>query len=68
MKLLKLASQTKFGDMTKESQYVEIDRPEVGMDGVNLLDNMQFYPIFIKSKKWTLQVIMHYFDIGIVIS
>ncbi|XP_036320015.1 piggyBac transposable element-derived protein 3-like [Rhagoletis pomonella] len=59
----------------KEKRYIEIDRPEVvqlynnGMGGVDLLDQMlQHYRIFIKSKKWTPRVIIHFFDMAIVAS
>lgn len=59
----------------KDKQFVEVERPEVvklynkGMGGVDLLDQMiQYYRIFIKSKKWTLRVVMHFFDMAVVAS
>lgn len=57
----------------KTHTYVEIDRPEViklyneNMGGVDLLDQMlQYYRIFIRSKKWTLRVITHFLDLATV--
>lgn len=51
---------------------MEIRRPEIvnlynqKMGGVDLLDQMlQYYRIFLKSKKWTLRMIMHFFDLAI---
>ena len=56
----------------KQGQYIDVKRPEIvrkynhGMGGVDLLDQMiSLYRIFIKSKKWTLRVIMHFVDFAL---
>lgn len=57
----------------KNSQYIEINRPEIvkrynqSMGGVDLLDQLiSLYRIFIRSKKWTLRVTMHMIDFALV--
>ncbi|KAG8234566.1 hypothetical protein J437_LFUL015357 [Ladona fulva] len=57
----------------KKKEYVSIRRPEVirlynkSMGGVDLMDQMiSMYRIFIKSRKWTLQMIMHAMDMALV--
>lgn len=66
------ADTVKRYDKSKK-EYIHINRPEViqlynaSMGGVDLLDQMiQYYRIFIRSKKWTLRVIFHCFDLAIV--
>lgn len=53
-------------------RHVEIPQPEVvnlynkSMCGVDILDqSLSYYRTFIKSKKWTLRVIMHFLDMAI---
>lgn len=55
-----------------ESKYIEVDRPQVvkdynfSMGGVDLLDQLiSTYRIFIRSKKWTLRVVMHFIDFAL---
>lgn len=56
----------------KQNKYVTIDRPEIvklynhGMGGVDLFDQLMYYRIFIKSKKWTLRGIFHAVDFAVV--
>lgn len=59
----------------KSKQYVDVDRPDVirrynkSMGGVDHFDQMlQYYRIFIKSKKWTMRVAMHFIDFAVVAS
>ncbi|XP_036346069.1 piggyBac transposable element-derived protein 3-like [Rhagoletis pomonella] len=60
----------------KDSQgYIEVFRPEVvrlyneSMGGVDLLDQMiQYYRINIRTKKWTIRIIMHFIDLAITAS
>lgn len=59
----------------KTSEYIEVNRPQVireynhGMGGVDLLDQLiSQYRIFIRSKKWTLRVIMHFVDFALASS
>lgn len=41
----------------------------MNMGGVDLLDQLiQYYRIFLKSKKWTLRAIMHFTDVAICAS
>ena len=54
----------------KNKLYVEIERPEVinlynkSMGGVDKIDQLiSTYRTFIKSKKWTLRLIVHAFDL-----
>lgn len=54
----------------KEKVYVTVERPEIvrlynkSMGGVDKIDQLiSFYRIFIKSKKWTMRLIMHAFDL-----
>lgn len=56
----------------QKSAYIEIDRPEVvrqynhNMGGVDLLDMyISLYRIYIRSRKWTLRVIMHFVDFAL---
>lgn len=56
----------------KEKQFVDIERPEMvrlynkSMGGVDKLDQLiSYYRIFIRSRKWTLRMIMHAFDMVI---
>ncbi|KAG8239831.1 hypothetical protein J437_LFUL011457 [Ladona fulva] len=60
-------------DHWDKKEYVNIRRPEVvrlynkSMGGVDLMDQMiSMYRIFIKSRKWTLQMIMHAIDMALV--
>lgn len=55
-----------------KNDYVAIDRPQVvrmyneSMGGVDLLDQMiQYYRINIRTRKWTLRVIMHFVDLSL---
>lgn len=57
----------------KKAEYIHINRPQVikqynhSMGGVDLLDQLiSIYRIFIRSRKWTLRVIMHFVDFAIV--
>lgn len=57
--------------MKKEKKFIEISRPEVvrlynnSMGGVDLHDQLlSYYRIFIKSRKWTLRLIFHVFDMA----
>lgn len=54
----------------KNKLYVEIEKPEIitlcnkSMDGVDKIDQLiSTYRTFIKSKKWTLRLIVHAFDL-----
>ncbi|KAL4125830.1 hypothetical protein QTP88_010070 [Uroleucon formosanum] len=56
----------------KEKQFVDIERTEIvrlynkSMGGVDKLDQLiSYYRIFIRSRKWTLRMIMHAFDMAI---
>ena len=56
----------------QQSEYIEIDRPDVireynkSMGGVDLLDvYISLYRIYIRSRKWTLRVIMHFVDFAL---
>lgn len=55
----------------KEKRYIEISRPEIvrlynnSMGGVDLHDQLiSYYRVFIKSKKWTLRLLFHVFDMA----
>lgn len=57
----------------KEKQYVKVKRPEVvkkynkAMGGVDKLDQLiSLYRIDIRSRKWTLRMISHAFDVAVV--
>lgn len=52
---------------------MEIEQPEIiglynkSMGGVDIHDQLvSFYRIFIKSRKWTLRLIFHSFDMAAV--
>ncbi|KAG5886794.1 hypothetical protein JTB14_009427 [Gonioctena quinquepunctata] len=56
-----------------QSKYTEVTRPEIihdynhGMGGVHLMDQLiSYHRIFIRSKKWLPQVIMHMIDFALV--
>jgi len=56
----------------KKKAYVEIERPEIvrryndSMGGVDKMDQLiSYYRILIRSRKWTLRMAMHAFDIAI---
>jgi len=55
----------------KEKIYIEISRPERvrlynnSMGGVDLHDQLiSYYRVFLKSKKWTLRLFFHAFDMA----
>ncbi|CAI6343484.1 unnamed protein product [Macrosiphum euphorbiae] len=55
----------------KNECYVEVDRPEIvklyndSMGGVDLHDQLiSYYRVFIKSRKWTLRMLFHAFDMA----
>ncbi|KAL5239190.1 hypothetical protein ACI65C_006600 [Semiaphis heraclei] len=57
----------------KHKQFVDVERPEViglynkSMGGVDMHDQLvSFYRTFIKSRKWTLRLIAHAFDMATV--
>lgn len=57
----------------RSKSYLQIKRPEIikkynhAMGGVDLLDQMiGLYRIFIRSKKWTLRMMFHAFDLAII--
>lgn len=59
-------------DKKKKAYYVEIERPEIvrryndSMGGVDKMDQLiSYYHILIRSRKWTLRMAMHAFDIAI---
>lgn len=59
----------------KDHKYVDVNRPNVvkryneSMGGVDHLDQMiAYYRIFMKSRKWTLRVVMHFMDLAIAAS
>lgn len=59
----------------KKGEEIFIPRPNIVrlynecMGGVDHLDQMlTYYRVFIKSRKWTFRVIMHFFDLAIVAS
>ncbi|XP_025407300.1 piggyBac transposable element-derived protein 3-like [Sipha flava] len=54
----------------KQKKYVNIERPEIvtaynaSMGGVDNIDQLiSYYRTFIRSKKWTLRMIVHAFDL-----
>lgn len=54
------------------SAYTDVTCPKVianynkNMGGVDILDqSIEYYRTFIKTKKWTLKVILHFFDLSI---
>lgn len=54
----------------KQKMYVNIERPEIvtaynaSMDGVDKIDQLiSYYRTFIRSRKWTLRMIVHAFDL-----
>lgn len=56
----------------KNLKYIEIERPEIvrvynkSMGGVDRMDqNVSYYRIFIRSRKWTLRMVTHAFDIAL---
>ncbi|XP_022174122.1 piggyBac transposable element-derived protein 3-like [Myzus persicae] len=59
-----------YKDMIKKKEYITVERPEIvklynsSMGGVDKSDQLiSFYRTFIKSKKWTLRLITHAFDL-----
>ncbi|CAK1579172.1 unnamed protein product [Parnassius mnemosyne] len=53
--------------------YIDVDAPRVVtsynryMGGVNVLDqSMEYYRTFIKTRKWTLKVILYFLDLAVV--
>lgn len=57
----------------KEKKYVDVSCPSVvkkynsNMGGVDVLDQMmEYYKSWIRTKKWPLKVILHFFDLSIV--
>lgn len=55
----------------KNKTYVEVGRPEIvklyndSMGGVDLHDQLiSYYRVFIKSRKWTLRMLFHSFDMA----
>ena len=57
----------------KEKKYIFIKRPAIvryyyiSMGGVDQSDFLiALYRTFIRSKKWTLRVIFHYFNLGVI--
>lgn len=57
----------------KEKHYVDVDAPKIVtsynafMGGVDVLDqSMEYYRTFMKTRKWTLKVILHFIDLAVV--
>jgi hypothetical protein len=57
----------------KNKCYIDVDAPKLVksynsfMGGVDVLDqSMEYYRTFIKTRKWTLKVILHFMDLAIV--
>lgn len=57
----------------REKAYVDVSAPKVveqynhHMGGVDVLDQqIEFYRTFIKTKKWTIKVLIHFLDLAIV--
>lgn len=57
----------------KMKSYIDVTMPKVidnynkNMGGVDVLDqSMEYYRTFIKTRKWTLKVILHFIDLSIV--
>lgn len=57
----------------KSRRYIEVSAPKViqnynqHMGGVDILDQqMEYYRTFIKTKKWTLKVLIHFVDLVLV--
>lgn len=55
----------------KRKKFINIKKPESikfcnkSMEGCNLLDQLlSYYRVFIRSRKWTLRVIYHVFDVA----
>lgn len=54
-------------------RYIDVDAPKVVTDynrymgGVDVLDqSMEYYRTFLKTRKWTLKVIIHFLDLAVV--
>lgn len=57
----------------KQRGYIDVPAPKIiqqynqHMGGVDILDQqMEYYRTFIKTKKWTLKVIIHFLDLALV--
>ncbi|XP_060801930.1 piggyBac transposable element-derived protein 3-like isoform X1 [Amyelois transitella] len=57
----------------KNRQYIDVPAPKIVMNynkhmgGVDVLDQqMEYYRTFIKTKKWTLKVLIHFLDLSLV--
>lgn len=57
----------------KYNMYVDVSAPKIVqnytkyMGGVDILDQqMEYYRAFIKTKKWTLKVFIHFLDLALV--
>jgi len=56
----------------KNKRYIEVERPEIiklynkSMGGVDKHDQLvSYYRVFMKSKKWTLRMVSHAFDMAV---